>query len=97
MQIRSYSLHWGNQMFSGILSEFPLVGFFSSSSMATKASCSLVLLKCTACHSKVACRDFSNNNEGKKTKTEDNVNLDDYEGLMPLGVKDVRMSRRTEF
>lgn len=60
--------------------------------MAAKASCSLVLLKCTACYRRVVCRDFSNN-EGKKTKTEDNVNLGDYEGLMSLGVKDVRMSR----
>lgn len=60
--------------------------------MATKASYSLGFLICTACCSKVACHDFSSN-EGKKNNVkdyEDNVNLDDYEGLMSLGVKDVR-------
>lgn len=74
-------------MSSGILSEFPVVGFFSLSSMATKVSYSLVLLKYTACYGKVVCHDFSNN-EGKKPKTGDNVNLDNYEGLTSLGVKE---------
>lgn len=64
--------------------------------MVTKASYSLVLLECTACYSKAVYHDFSDN-EGKKTKTEDNVNFDAHEGLMSLGVKNVRMSRRTEF
>lgn len=61
--------------------------------MVTKASYSLVLLEYTACYSKAVYHDFSNN-EGKKTKTEGNVNFDGHEGLMSLGVKNMR---RTEF
>jgi len=64
--------------------------------MATNISHSPVLLKCTACYGRVACHDISNNEE-KKTKTEENINLDDYEGFISLGVKYVRMSRRSEF
>lgn len=33
------------------------------------------------------------NDKGKKMKTENDINLDDYEGLMSLGVKDLRTSK----